>query len=107
MKQIPPGMRAQNFPPYIYINTIKHTVVILFSIQMTLEQCRELGVPTLRADKKPCITLQVVLCIHGSTSTDSTNRGFCNTVIFTIERNPLMSGPSQFKPVLFKGQPYS
>ena len=35
------------------------------------------------------------------------NRGLCATVIFTIERNPLISGLCKLKPVLFKGQLYS
>lgn len=70
---------------YIYYQAYS----ILFSVQMTLEQCRELGASTLNAVKKPCLAFQVVLCVLGSTSMDSTNWGLCATVIFTIERNPL------------------
>ena len=73
---------------------------------MTREQHRELGASTLNAVKKPCIAFQVVLCILGSRSMDSTNWGLCVTVTFTIERNPLVSGLCKLKPVLFKGQLY-
>ena len=37
---------------------------------------------------------------------DSTNRGSCSTVVFTNEKYPRISGPTQFKPELFKGQPH-
>ena len=37
---------------------------------------------------------------------NSTNHGLCSTLVFTIEKNPSISGPAQFKPMLFKGQLY-
>ena len=39
-----------------------------------------------------------------SASAGSTNHRSRNTVIFTIEKNPCISGLTQFKPVLFKDQ---
>lgn len=47
------------------------------------------------------------LCIYGSASEDSTNSRSCNTVLFTIEETLHVSGGTQFKPVLFKGQLYT
>ena len=38
---------------------------------------------------------------------DSANHGSCSTVVFNNEKkNPSISGPMQFKPVLFKGELY-
>ena len=65
-----------------------------------------LGAQTLHAVENPSIALQSGLRIQGSASSDSANLGSCSTVIFTIEKNPCVSGPVQFKPVLFKGQLY-
>ena len=45
-----------------------------------------------------------LLLIYDSASADSTNCGSCRTVVFAIEKNLHISGPTQFKPVLFKGQ---
>lgn len=42
-----------------------------------------------------------------SASLDSTNHGFCSTVVFTIEKNTRINGPAPLKPVLFKGQLYT
>ena len=39
-----------------------------------------------------------------SVSLDSNNHRLCSTVVFTIEKYLRISGPSQFKPTLFKGQ---
>lgn len=44
------------------------------------------------------------LYISGSTSKDSSNRGSCSTTAFTIEKNPCISEPMQFKSMLVKGQ---
>ena len=44
------------------------------------------------------------LYISGSTSKDSSNRGSCSTIAFTIEKNPCISEPMQFKSMLVKGQ---
>ena len=46
------------------------------------------------------------LCIHSSTSMDSTNLGSCSNIVFTMEKNPCVSGPMQLIPVLFKSQLY-
>ena len=50
------------------------------------------------------ITLKWALCICGSASMDSTNLRSCSSVVFTTEKNPHISGPTQFKSVLVKGQ---
>ena len=48
--------------------------------------------------------LLLALCIHSSSPyLDSTNYGLCNSIVFTIENYPYISGPVQFKPMLFKG----
>ena len=39
-------------------------------------------------------------------STDSTIRGLCSPIVFTLEKNMHINGPVQFKPVLFKDQLY-
>ena len=52
-----------------------------------------------------CITLHLALHILSSTPSDSTNHRSCSTVF--IEENLPVSGPAQFKSVLFKGQMYS
>ena len=42
---------------------------------------------------------------QSSISVDSTNHRSGNTVVF-VEKNPHVSGPAQFKPMLSKGQLY-
>ena len=42
----------------------------------------------------------------GATSMSSAKCRLCGTVVFTAEQIPRISGPSKFKPVLFKGQLY-
>ena len=37
---------------------------------------------------------------------DSASRESCSTVASTVERNPRISGPAQFRPMLFKRQLY-
>ena len=39
-------------------------------------------------------------------SEDSTRHEWCKVAVFSIEKHPRISGPSQFKSVLFKGQLY-
>ena len=46
------------------------------------------------------------LCIHCSASLDSANTSLCSTEVFTTEKDPHISGPLQFKSVLYKGQLY-
>ena len=46
------------------------------------------------------------LCSHASPSADTTSLRQSSTVVFTIENNPHVSGPTQFKLTLFKGQLY-
>ena len=46
------------------------------------------------------------LCICGSASGDSTDRGRCSTAVVTMETIPRISGPAQFIPMLFKSQLY-
>ena len=47
-------------------------------------------------------------CIYGFASKTSTNHGSCSIIVFTIEKNPHVSGRTQFKPVLlFQGQLYT
>lgn len=41
---------------------------------------------------------------QGSASTDSTNHRFYSTIVHIFEKNLYVSGPTQFKPMLFKGQ---
>lgn len=53
-----------------------------------------------------CITLQLALCIWGSISADSTNCGWCSTVVCIYWKKLHVSGLMQFKSVLFKDQPY-
>ena len=62
--------------------------------------------PTLHTDKNPSIILQSALLTCGSASRESINRGRCRTVVFTLEKNPHISAPTQFKPLFFKGQMY-
>ena len=62
--------------------------------------------PTLCTVENMSITLELVLCIHGSESKDSTNCRPCSTTVVLIEKNLCISGPLQFKPMLFKGQLY-
>lgn len=56
---------------------------------------------------KSAYNLQWAICIHSSTSVDSTNHGSCSSVLFPVEKYSHVSGPTQFKPMLFKGQLYS
>ena len=72
---------------------------------------QELGALTLHAVKNPCITYSrpstyifQFICVCGSRSSDSTNLISYSTVVFTIEKNPCISGPTLFKPTLFNGQ---
>ena len=78
--------------------------LIDFKLQLTLERCR--GWET---QLKVC-NLSFALHIHcSSTSAESTNLELCSTVVFTTEKTnkkqkPCISGPTQFEPMLFKGQ---
>ena len=62
-----------------------------------------LGAPTLQGAKNPPITLQLASHICGSTFADSTEDHIVPQYAFT-EKNPRISGPMQFKLMLFKGQ---
>ena len=55
--------------------------------------------PTFHEAENLCITYSVALPIGGFNQ-----QHLLSIVIFTIERNPRISGPAQFKPMLFKGQ---
>ena len=46
------------------------------------------------------------LHVHGFVPSESTNHRSCSTVVITIEKNPHVSGPTQFKLMSFKGQLY-
>ena len=46
------------------------------------------------------------LSIPVAASLDSASHGLCNTVVFTVEEHPCISGPMKFKPMLFKSQLY-
>ena len=59
---------------------------------------------TLYPVKNLYITLYSALYKHGSTPTDSTSYKLCSMVVFTIEKNPHISGLMQCKHVVFKGQ---
>ena len=56
--------------------------------------------------RKSKCSLWLVLYIHSFTSADSTNRGLFSNLEFTIERNPGINGPMQFKFIKLKGQLY-
>ena len=72
---------------------------------MTLEQHGGWGTDTHTVENLPVTYSQPFVSIHSSSaSTDSANHGSRSTVVFTIEKNPHISGPVQSKPVLFKGQ---
>ena len=62
---------------------------------------------TYRWPSVPAVLLyRRFLCIHSFTSLYWTNLGLCSTIVFTIEKNPNISGLAQFKPMLFKSQLY-
>ena len=68
----PPACSFSSFlvsPAFLPACTLWCTILL----QLSLEQQQGLWCPTLHAVKNPCIALQSALCIHGSTSTDSTN----------------------------------
>ena len=46
------------------------------------------------------------LHVHGFVPSESTNHRSCSTVVITIEKNPHVSGPTQFKLMSFNGQLY-
>ena len=72
-----------------------------------------LGAPTLHGDGNLCMvygpssiyTRYQRTC--SSAFADSTNCRQSSIVVFTIEKNPCISGPVQFKPMLFRGQLFS
>ena len=53
-------------------------------------------------DKNSSIMLQLAFHVLSYTSLDSINNGLCSH----WEKNPHISGPTQLKPMLFKGQLY-
>ena len=61
-----------------------------------------LGTPTHTVDN-PLITSQSVLLLKVPHSQVQSTR-LCGTVLFLIEKNPLISGLTQCKPVVFKMQ---
>lgn len=64
--------------------------------------------PTLQAVKHLHITYSwLSISTVSPLSTDLTNYGLCGTVIFTIEIDPHINGPTQFKLTLFKDQLYT
>ena len=63
-------------------------------VQLTLEQ---LGLQAQTPPRQLKIRLQLVLCIHGSASVDSTNCGSCST--YSLKKICILSGPAYFKPV--------
>ena len=65
-----------------------------------------LGVLTTCIVENSNITLQSALHTCSSTSKDSANLRWCSTMVCIYWKNPHMSGPAPFKPVLFKGQMY-
>ena len=65
------------------------------------------------AVKNLCLTWPSVGCLYtwflpiwGSASADSTSWGSCSAIVFTIEKDPRISGLMQLKPLLFKDQLY-
>ena len=48
------------------------------------------------------LSIKHFLSICGFAYTDSTNFRQCSTAVYTVEKNPHISVPMQFKPVLFK-----
>lgn len=69
------------------------------------------GEPTLPLLENPWIiyrqpSLYGVPLICDSISTDSADHGECSTTDFTVGKNLSISGPEQFKSMLFKGQLY-
>lgn len=52
----------------------------------------------------PHMTYSQLLYTCSFVPTYSKDLGSFNTVAVTIEKNPHISGPAQFKPLLFKGQ---
>ena len=78
---------------------------------MTPEQHEGLGHQPVLPSQKPTCNLQLAppylrFSIYSSTSLGSTNWKSRSTTVFTTGKNPHLSGPTQFKPVLFKGQTY-
>ena len=61
-----------------------------------------LGAPTLFPVKNPTYNLQLTLCVHDSSIFSVPHP--CSTVVFTIEKKSSISGSTQFKSMLFKGQ---
>ena len=71
-------------------------------LQLTLEQCWELGALTLHVVKNLSATLQSALHTLGSASVHSTSFISCSTLVFTIRKKPRISGTVWFQPMLFK-----
>ena len=65
-----------------------------------------LGAPVRCTTENLHVTLQSALYIGGSTTLGSTSLRSCSTVVCICWKNPHISGPAQFKPMLFKGQLY-
>lgn len=49
---------------------------------------------------------ELILCIYGSESKDSTYHRTCSITLGFIFKNLRITGTMQFKPILFKGQLY-
>ena len=75
-------------------------LLIYIYIQLTIEQ----GI--ICTTENPHVTLQTALHVSGSPFPDSTNLGSCITVAYFLKKILSISGPAQFKPVLFKVQLY-
>ena len=74
----------------------------LFSCYCWLLNHAGLGVPTLSRVENPHVILELVLSIHISPSTSSTNHSLDSTMVL-YRKNLGISGPAQFKLMLFKG----
>ena len=80
-------------------------------VELTLEQQgsqrQQLTLPVVKNQpitySQPYIYMWF-LHICGSASKDSNNHRLYSTIVFTTEKHPCISGCTQFKPVLFKGQ---
>ena len=65
----------------------------------------ELGVPNLgEVEENLHIIYSLPLCILGFKFADSTNCRSCPTIVFSTGGKKHVSGPTQFKQVLFKDQ---
>lgn len=89
-------------PPFLLASFTDIVQLILYS-----EGVRGAVPPS---DGKPMDYLSLAFRIHSPSKSeivrpvDSTNLGLCSTAGFTTEKNPGISGPAQFKALLFKGQ---